>query len=60
MLEKISEYTDILNAFVAQYTDRFSVWYGGLSEMAQVGVLVGGAVGVMIIIALFAISRITR
>ncbi|NPU85485.1 MAG: hypothetical protein HPY65_13495 [Syntrophaceae bacterium] len=60
MLEKISEYTDILNAFVAQYTDRFAAWYGGLSEMGQVGVLVGGAIGIMVIVALFVISRITR
>jgi hypothetical protein len=43
--------------FLAQYTDRFAAWFGGLSEMAQVGVLVGGAIGVMVIIALFAISR---
>ncbi|MGV8078538.1 MAG: hypothetical protein AB2L22_00550 [Syntrophales bacterium] len=60
MPEKISEFTDKMNVFLAQYTDRFAAWYGGLSEMAQVGVLVGGAIGVMVIIALFAISRITR
>jgi hypothetical protein len=60
MLEKISEYTDILNAFVGRHTESFMAWYGGLSEMGQVGVLFGGAVGVMVVIALFALSRITR
>lgn len=60
MLEKITGFADTVNAFFAQYSERFSVWYGGLSEMGQVGVLVGGAIGVMILIALFAISRLTR
>jgi ABC-type multidrug transport system permease subunit len=60
MLEKITGYADTVNAFFAQYAERFSAWYGGLSEMAQLGVLIGGAIGVMILIALFALSRLTR
>jgi hypothetical protein len=60
MLDKISDFADSLNAFVGHYTERFSAWYGGLSDTGQAGFLFLAALGIMILIGLFYISRITR
>jgi|GEM_PF-1649542 hypothetical protein len=60
MLEKLGGYVDAFNGFIGQYVDTFMVWYGGLNEAAQVGVLFLGGVGVMLVIGLFFISRVTR
>ena len=53
MLEKIK---DLIN----DYLDQLITWYGGLSELAQYGVLFAAFVGVGLLLAFYILSRITR
>jgi len=60
MLDRLKEYADSFNGFVGQYADRLAAWYGTLSDTGQVAFLFAAAVGVLLLIGLFYISRITR
>ena len=53
MVEKIKD-------FVNEYMDQLMTWYGGLSEIAQYGVLFLAFICMGLVIAFYLLSRITR